>query len=173
MVEEKIYTPEVIEETPFPDEPIALDAQSESSASGNYTPTTTKEKTFPKKRIAVELLSTALNTRSRKILEEFKLEQSGGLQIGNFKEGISGDLKLTPNGITARDSLGVTTFAIVGSDGSAVFKGEIRSGSLITGEVIVGNNNLILTVDANGQPQIILNDGANDRVLLGYQENGF
>ena len=173
MAEEKVYTPEIIQETPFPGEPIILDTQSQSSIGENFAPTIAKEKTFPKKRVAVELLSTALNTRSRKILEEFELQQSGGFQIGDFKKGISGDLRITPNGLTARNIAGLTTFAINGTDGSAVFKGEIRSGSLITGEVIVGNNNLIFTVDENGQPQIILNDGENDRVLLGYQQDGF
>src|SRR3990167_554997 len=169
---DKNYEPEVIQESPFPNEIIQPISPTQGSGD-NFTHTTTKEKVFPKKRSAVELLSTSLNTKSRKVLETFDLVQSGGFQIGNFEEGISGDLKLTPNGITARDSSGVTTFAIVGADGSAVFKGEIKSGSLITGEVIVGNNNLILTVDENGQPQIILNDGSNVRVLIGYQENGF
>ena len=169
---DKNYEPEVIQESPFPNEIIQPISPTQGSGD-NFTPITTKEKIIPRKRSAVELLSTTLNTKSRKILQEFELVQSGGIKVGDFEEGISGDIRLTPNGITARDSAGITTFSLLGSDGSAVFKGEIRSGSLITGEVIVGNNNLIFTVDENGQPQILLNDGSNDRVLLGYQQDGF
>lgn len=173
-MDDKVYEPEIIQENPFPGEVMqSVFSAPQANSSGNYSPTTNKEKTFPKKRTAVELLSTALNTRSKKVLQQFELTQSGGFQIGDFKNGISGDLRITPNGLTARDISGVTTFAISGEDGSAIFRGQIQSGSLITGEVIVGNNNLIFTVDNNGQPQIILNDGSNDRVLIGYQENGF
>ena len=170
----KVYEPEVIQENPFPNEegtPLILN---QGNPAGNtFTQAVSKEKTFPKKRIAVELLSQALNTRSKRVLQEFTLAASGGFQIGNFEEGVTGDLRITPNGLTARDKAGITTFAIDGTDGSAIFKGTIQSGSIITGEVIVGDNRLILTVDSNGKPQIILNDGSNDRVLIGYQSGGF
>jgi len=156
MAEEKVYTPEVIQEIPFPDEPTILDTQSQSSTGGNFTPTVSKEKTFLKKRIAVELLSTALNTRSRKILEEFKLEQSGGLQIGDFKQGISGDMRLTPNGQTARNKSGITTFAIDGDTGDAIFAGELRTGSLVTGTVIVTDGNI--SMYNNGILEIFIGD---------------
>ena len=76
----KNYEPETINETPFPGEITVLNSQSQASTGGNYSPATTTEKPLPIKRTAVELLSTALNTRSRKILQEFQLEQSGGIQ---------------------------------------------------------------------------------------------
>ena len=170
---EEVYTNEVIVDNPFPGEPEPAILPGQPNPAGTFTATTTKEKTFPKKRTAVELLSTALNTRSKKILQEFELAQSGGLKIGDFKEGISGDLRLTPNGLTARDIAGLTTFAIDGSDGSAVFKGSIQSGSLITGQVVVGNNRVIIDVDDSGEPTILVNDGTNDRILIGFQSGGF
>ncbi len=43
-----------------------------------------------RKRLAQELLSRALNTRSKRILQEFKLEDSGGFKIGDFKKGVTG-----------------------------------------------------------------------------------
>jgi len=170
---DKVYEPEVIQDAPFPGEPQLVPLLGKANPAGTFNSTVSKEKTFPKKRTAVELLSTALNTRSRKVLQEFDLEQSGGFQVGNFKEGVSGDLRITPNGLTARDVAGVTTFAIDGVDGSAVFKGSIQSGSLITGEVIVGNNRVIIDVDENGEPRILVNDGSNDRILIGFDEGGF
>ena len=145
----KIFHPTEIQETPFPGEPEPVALAGQPSPAGTFSPTQTKEKTFPRKRTAVELLSTALNTRSRKILEEFELQQSGGLKIGDFKEGISGDLRITPNGLTARNIAGLTTFAIDGTTGDAVFKGEIRAGSIMTeGEIVNSNGEII--ADANG-----------------------
>lgn len=128
-----VYTPEVIVENPFPGEPVLIDSSSKVSSDGNYSPTVTRPKPFKRKVLANELLSTALNTRSRKILGEFSFAASGALQLGDFREGISGDLRLTPNGITARDLAGLTTFALDGTDGSAVFKGHVQAGSFVSG----------------------------------------
>tara|TARA_Y100000310_G_C20630674_1_gene788467 strand:- start:610 stop:1122 length:513 start_codon:yes stop_codon:yes gene_type:complete len=168
---EKVYEPEVVQDTPFPgqDTPITSSV-AQSASGGTYNPATTKEKSFPKKRTAVELIGQALNTRSRKILKEFELTQSGGFQVGDFKQGISGDLRITPNGLTARDTAGVTTFAIDGLDGSAIFKGTVQAGSLIAGVVTVGDNRIIIDGD---KMQILISDGANDRVLIGFDKDGF
>lgn len=127
-MEDKVYQQEIIEENPFPGQELVLaTTASVGGTNGTFNPATTKEQKLPRKRVSTELLSTALNTRSRKILEQFELVQSGGFQIGDFKNGISGDLRITPNGITARDIAGLTTFAIDGSDGSAIFKGLVRA----------------------------------------------
>lgn len=135
-MDEKVYTPEVVQETPFPGEVIIQDSQSQSSLNGTYSPVKTNSKPIPRKKVAVELLSSALNTRSKKILEQFDLQDSGGFRVGKFEEGISGDLRITPNGLTARDLAGIITFAIDGLTGDAIFKGTIQSGSVITGSII-------------------------------------
>lgn len=165
-MEDKIYSQEIVEDNPFPGEVVQPVASTPSNVGGNYTPTVSKSKTFPVKRTAVELLSTSLNTRSKKILQEFELQQSGGFKIGNFEDGVTGDLRLTPNGITARDIAGITTFAIDGASGDAVFKGDVRSGSIITGEVIVGNNSIILDGDEDN-PRILLYNGGIPQILIG------
>lgn len=151
-----------MQETPFPGEPIVLPTQESRSTGETHTPRTTKERNFPTRKIAHELLASALNTRSKKILQEFKLEQSGGLQIGDFKQGISGDMRLTPNGQTARNKSGITTFAIDGDTGDAVFAGEIRAGSTIVADTIVnekassGNGRTVYY--NNGIPAIVIGD---------------
>lgn len=172
-MDDKVYENQVVEEAPFPTQDLLVTAKSETNPKDTFTSTNAKEKLIPKKRASVELLSSALNTRSKKVLQEFALTQSGGFQIGDFKEGLSGDIRITPNGITARDIAGLVTFVLDALTGDAFFRGSIQSGSVITGEVTVGNNRLILTVDDTGQPQIILNDGTNDRLLIGYQAGGF
>jgi len=172
MENNQIFTQEVIEENPFPGGIEPLVSQGQLPA-GTFAPTTTPSKSFPVKRTAVELLSTALNTKSRKVLQEFELVQSGGFQIGSFKEGLTGDLRLTPNGITARDIAGLLTFVIDGTTGDAVFAGEIRagsliSGSLITGEIDVGtgeSNSFVRLDGANNR--IVVNDGTTNRIVIG------
>ena len=158
MADEKVYTPEVTQDNPFPGEvssPIVV--QSESSG-GTYKPTTTKATDFPTRKIAVELIGSALNTRSKKILQEFALEQSGGLKIGDYKSGETGELSLTPNGLVAKNKAGLTTFAIDGTTGDAIFKGKVQSGAVVTGLLDVGDNSIVI-------------DGESRRMVF-YDESG-
>ena len=135
---DKVYEPEVIVENPFPGEDSTIPI-TQTQSPGVFTATTTKPTFVPKKKIAYELLSTALNTRSRKILQEFELQQSGGFQIGTFENGISGDLKITPNGITARDISGISTFAIDGTTGDATFRGQVQAADF----TVIDENGLV------------------------------
>lgn len=170
MTDEKIYTAETIPDQPLPQEGSEIATSEPSSSGDTYTQKTIKPNSVPVKRVAVELIGAAINTKSKKILAEFEFTEGGAIQIGKYENGVSGDIRITPNGIVARDSSGITTFALDGDTGSAVFKGSVQSGSIITGEVIVGNNSVIID---GANKRIIINDGVTDRILLGYQENGF
>jgi len=57
---------------------------------------------------------------------------------------VSGDLRISPNGITARDSAGLTTFSIDGTTGNAVFKGTVQAGSFITDNVQVTDEGIYI-----------------------------
>ncbi|MEK7180690.1 MAG: hypothetical protein AAB706_04390 [Patescibacteria group bacterium] len=140
MAEEKVYHTEVIEDAPFPGQDIPVAITQAQPPVGTFTPTATKEKTFPKKRTAVELISTALNTRSKKILKEFEFADSGAIQVGKYENGVSGDLRITPDGLTARNQSGLTTFAIDGDTGDAIFLGRILAGSIIAEGELVGGS---------------------------------
>lgn len=161
-MDEKVYTQEIIQEAPFPEE-ILQPVNSQTQESGDtYTQAVTKDKTFPVKRTAIELLSTALNTRSKKILQEFELQQSGGFQIGNFEEGVSGDTRITPNGLVMRNKAGLVTLAQDGDTGDAIFAGQVRAGSTIVSDTIVtekatsGNGRTVYYND--GIPSIVIGD---------------
>lgn len=167
-MDDKIYTPEVIEDIPFPSDDAEIQIQESIQSGQTVTPAKTKDQNFPRRIIARETISSSLNTKSRKILATFEFTEMGALQIGKYQNGISGDIRISPSGILARNLAGELTFALDGESGDAVFKGTITTGAVISGEVVVGNNRLILTVTEDGQPQIILNDGQNDRILIGY-----
>lgn len=165
MVEEKIYTPTTIEDNPFPSqEGDAVFGTSEKSNNEIYKPVAIKPTSLPTRKIAYEVIGSALNTRSRTILAQFSLAQSGGFQIGTYVNGVSGDLQITPNGITARNLSGITTFAIDATTGDAVFKGTIQAESFVGGAVYVGDNSIIL--DGTNR-RIVVNDGDYDRVVIG------
>lgn len=155
----KVYTPTTIPDQPFPQQGEAdYGATTPSTGGGQvFSPTETKQQTFPTKKIATELLSSALNTRSQRIIKEFQFTQSGALQIGKYENGVTGDLRLSPNGITGRNSAGITTFAIDATSGDAVFSGTLQSSSLITGTVAVGDGNIVI-------------DGENGRMIW-YDES--
>ena len=166
-MDEKVYTPEVIEENPIPGQSgvVTFEAsQNTNQTTGQASPATIKEQVIPTKKIATELISSNLNTRSRKILGEFQFTPSGAIQIGNYQEGNNGDIRISPDGIVARDRNGNTTFALDGTDGSAVFAGTIQAGTLISGAVAVGDGNILidgatkrmLFYDADGIPNIVI-----------------
>lgn len=150
----KVYTPVTIADIPFPQEG-AIDLGVSQSTGASFSPQTTKDTPFPTKRTAVELLSTALNTRSKRILQEFQFTQSGALQIGTYEAGVSGDVRISPNGIVGRDTSGNTTFSLDATTGDAVFSGTIQAGAVIAGEVVVGNNTWVISGDPDN-PRIIL-----------------
>jgi hypothetical protein len=164
-MDDKVYAQEIVTTNPFPGEVLQPATQSSPTSVGQrHTQPVSQTKTFPTKKVAVELLSTALNTRSRKILQQFELQQSGGFQVGNFEEGLSGDIRLTPAGLTARNIAGLTTFVLDGDTGDAVFAGEVKAGAFISGLVIVGDNSVVIDgetkrmvfYDDNGIPAIVI-----------------
>ena len=162
---EKIYTPEVIQENPFPGDPLLPRVPQPKSPAGTYTPKADAEGRFPTRKIAVELLGQALNTKSKKILQEFQFTPSGAIQVGNYKKGVTGDLRISPNGITARDIAGLTTFAIDGTTGDAVFKGTIQTGALISGLVAVGDNNIV--IDGESKRMVFYDDSGIPVIVIG------
>src|SRR3990167_1068868 len=75
---DKVYEPEVIQDTPFPGEPQLVPLPGQANPAGTYSPAITKDKPFKKKIVASETVGQDLNIRSKKILQEFELQQSGG-----------------------------------------------------------------------------------------------
>jgi hypothetical protein len=161
---DQIYTPQVIEESPFPGEEVATSVPG-TSVAGTYSPRVIKESSFPTERIAVELLSSALNTRSKKILGEFQFTPSGALQIGTYTNGVSGDVRVSPNGIVARDSAGNTTFTLDGTTGSAVFAGTIQAGTVVAGQIAVGDD--AIQIDGENKRMIWYADDGLPAIVIG------
>ena len=162
MPDEKVYTPAVLEDTPFPQEEDANITVSQSKAGGTYSPQTTKDQQFPKKVVAQEIISNVLNTKSKKILGEFELVDQGAFKVGKYVDGVSGEVTITPNGITARDSNGETTFSLDGDTGDATFKGTLQAGT-----VVAGDNTVIVDED-NGHGRLLFMDGDKVAILLGW-----
>lgn len=130
MAEVKVYTPEVIEDKPFPisgDQPVIESNSSSTEKKQVFAPKETQEQAFPLKMVAKELFSTAINTISKKILKTFEFAKSGALQIGEYIHGIAGEIKISPDGIVAKNKDGNTTFAIDGTTGDAIFSGDVRA----------------------------------------------
>lgn len=170
---DKTYTETVIEDVPFPLGNAVLQDVSNQPVNGSYFETKVASQEFPKPKFATEVLSLALNTRSRKILQEFQFTKSGALQIGEYVSGVSGDVRISPNGMTARNVSGETTFNLDGDSGDAQFKGTVRastfeSNNLLTGLVDVGNpiGNSYVRIDGENN-RIVVHDGTNPRILIG------
>jgi hypothetical protein len=136
------------------------------------------------RNIIRDIINSNLNTQAATILGAFEFGASGAIQIGTYESGVSGDIRISPNGIVARNASNVTTFAIDGDDGSATFLGTVAANSIISCDVSasritagtiaaaanLGNANVILD---GANKRIVINDGTNDRVLIGYLSGKF
>lgn len=170
---DKTYLPETIEQQALPivgDVVIPASPTTESSSPSNPRSSgeaTVKEipvgqqlaRPLPFKDFATEVLGTALNTKSRKILGSFSFGRLGAIQIGNYELDATGDIRITPDGITARNSAGATTFNLDGATGDAQFAGTLSAGA------IIASDRIYLGVDGIH----IRDDSDNDVIFLGIE----
>lgn len=128
-----VYKPETIEAQPFigPIDP----RNSKRSTTSTFYPATTSQKPLPTGNVAHQVIGRNLNTQSRLILGSFSFGRLGAIQIGSYQPGVSGDIKVSPNGVVARNSSGTTTFTLDGTTGSATFLGTIAAGSVIAATI--------------------------------------
>lgn len=166
-MEEKVYHPDTIDDQPILEDNSDSFGTSQTSAEETYSPVKVNSQPVKKRNVASELIGTALNTKSRKILSEFQFTETGALQIGKHVVTESGDIRISPNGIVARNLNGEVTFTLDGDTGDAVFKGTITAGSIVSGTLFLGDENGNVYIDGENQ-QIIVNDGQNDRIIIGY-----
>lgn len=129
--DEKVYTNEEITDNPFPDE-ISQETTESNSSSGSgqatYTNEAIPDTPIPRRRIAQELISASLNTKTQKILAEYEFERRGAIVIGDYQSEKQGEIRISPEGIYARNKVGLTTFAIDGETGDATFRGTVQAG---------------------------------------------
>jgi hypothetical protein len=131
MTEEKVYTPTVIEDQALPNSTeAAILTESGATANETYTPKAVKDTPLPRKVIAHETIASSFNTMTKKILGVYELLQQGAIQIGKFVLGVSGEVKISPAGIIAKDSSGNTSFALDGETGNATFRGTVTAGNV-------------------------------------------
>lgn len=163
---DKVYSPEVIPDQMLPGQegPVSMIVdQPGNQTTQTYGQAVMDDTLLPTKKIATELISSALNTRSKKILQEFQFTRSGAIQIGEYTQGVNGDIRISPSGLVARNSLGDTTIAIDGETGDAVFAGTIQAGALISGAVAVGDGDIL--IDGATKRMIFYNGGIPSIVI--------
>lgn len=161
---EKVFFAETIEPNPLPiqDEEVSLDPTQKTS-NDRYSATEIKAQPVQRTKFAHELISSALNTKSKKILQEFEFVLFGALQIGKHANGVTGDVRISPIGIVARNKSGIITFALDGETGNAVFRGEVQAGAFISGRVEVGDGDIV--IDGDTKRMIWYNSGVPTIVI--------
>lgn len=136
--------------------------------------TSIPDTSIPYTKTAQEVISVSLDTLKKRILAEYSFSETGAIKVGKYVAGTSGEIKITPNGITAVNSSNETTFAIDGTTGDATFKGTISAGSVVTGYVkseagtyasATSGARLLILPDANTGLQVIDNSG-NDALKV-------
>jgi len=112
--------------------------------------------------LITDVINARLDTEAKQILAGFTFGVSGALQIGTYVAGVSGDIKISPNGIVGRNKNNQTTFTINGATGDATFYGELAaaygtfgtiSAGILTGTLTVGGRlatTIGSVIDVNG-----------------------
>jgi len=77
--------------------------------------------------LITDVINARLDTAAKTILGDFTFGASGALQIGIYEAGVSGDVKISPAGILARDKDNATTIAIDGTTGNVTMSGTITA----------------------------------------------
>lgn len=120
----------------IPDQAVPLINGGTTSVAGTTTDPVTSGAEIPDKApnppipqtvIATDTVATSINTETKKILGEYEFEQLGAIQIGEFKQAVSGDIKISPDGITATNKEGEKSFHLDGETGDATFKGTVQA----------------------------------------------
>jgi hypothetical protein len=85
--------------------------------------------------VASNVVSVSLDTQKNQILGSYQFGKVGAIQIGNYSNGVSGDIRISPSGLVGRNSSGTTTFSIDGTTGNATFLGTVAAGSIISASI--------------------------------------
>lgn len=160
MADIKVTYPEVIQDQPFPSEETANYSVSNNKSVSE--PGKISNQNFPVKKIAVELIGQALNTQSKKILQEFELMETGGVRAGKYEPGVSGEVALTPAGLTGKNKSGLYTFTIDSETGDAIFRGILQAGTFI------GADGQVQIDEVDGHARMLFFEGDKVAILLGW-----
>jgi hypothetical protein len=145
-------------------DPVGNSADSTTANSDAELPQTVPDRTPPIQLIAVHTIGESLDTHAKAIKGPFTFDQMGSIKVGKYENGVSGEVDISPNGITAQNVNGDQTFALDGTTGDATFAGTIQAGTVVSGQVVVGDNSVVIDgttrsiifYDANGIPVIII-----------------
>ena len=102
-----------------------------------------------------DVINARLDSSAKQILDAFTFGTSGAIQIGTYVNGVSGDIRISPNGIVGRNSAGNNTFTINGTTGNATFAGDLSaatgtfSGTVTASALIVGTSASTIETGAN------------------------
>lgn len=176
---DKVYSADTIPDEPFPtivNDPTTSVTTTQPAANGVTGAVNIPNQAVPAKQPSTELVSTQLNTKTKKILASFSFTPQGSIKIGDFTMGQAGEIDIDPDGIIARNVNGIVTFALDGDTGDATFAGTITAGALVSGEVIVGNGSIVIDgtqtqiniFDATGNNTVRLDETG----LLGFTDAG-
>lgn len=125
-------------------------------------PTTQVDKSFPPALIAQETVSQSIDTATKRIKGTYTFESLGAISIGEFQQGISGEIKISPDGIEATNVNGDTTFTLDGSTGNATFKGTLEAQT-----IIAGDSAIVMETSSNNQGRIVFYNSGVPAIIIG------
>lgn len=113
---------------PFRDKVFLPEDSGFGSTIGNGLLQSTVSDSIDKKgNYIADVINTKIDTSAKNILGAFTFGASGALQIGTYVNGVTGDIRISPAGIIARNTAGVNTITIDGTTGALTLVGTITA----------------------------------------------
>jgi len=119
--------------------------------------------------LITDVINDRFDTSAKTILDNFTFGASGAIQIGAYEAGVSGDIKISPNGILGRDKDNNTTFSIDATTGDATYAGDVAVEQLLAGTI---NSKSIVLAAASADVEIRSGIASGDFSNAG-EANGF
>lgn len=158
----KVYEIPTISDTPFPSEGVLAVTPVSSGQKDVFLPPVIADREFPQKVIAGEVIGPMLDTQAKKILGTFTFTEFGAIQVGKYEAGVSGEVKISPLGIVAKNTAGATTFSLDRETGDAYFKG-----TLVAGTIIAGDSAIVLETATNGNGRMVFRNSGIPAIVIG------
>lgn len=151
-------SPETIPFLPLPNANVyPLPQEASNTNKTMNTPATVPAIKLPKRLIATETVSSNFDTYSKRIIGEFKFSPLGAITLGEYINGVQGDLKLSAGGLQARNINGDIALLFDVLTGNAYFKGTIQAGSVISeGQIDGGSININSRFQVNEEGDVTL-----------------
>lgn len=117
----KTKTPVEIVDRALPDAQTPASIGNVKHTKKLYSPAEIREESLPERVVAEELINKHINSNTRQFLGQWKFGAKGSFKLGNYVNGIHGQMLLSPDGLVMKNQAGVESLKLDPVTGTIAF----------------------------------------------------